>query len=264
VQSSAHRGAYLLVALLLFLLAWGGVAQAAEFTVDSIGDQPDQTVGSEGCKTAGGACTLRAAIEESNASVGQADTIRFSFSRFAGRIGDTIHLNSSLPTITDQVNIGGFPPVPCETDYRGVEGPCVGIEGPAGGTIFRVTAHGVVLLGLAMSGARTAVEGIGSSGLQVSNDWIGLKPDGGAGPVETGVHVDQATEGAIIGGGGSDVRDIFAHTGVGLDVEGADGVEVTGDGFGVMPDGATPASNGTDIRVGDARTGEDRVARDGN
>gem|GEM_PF-1760333 len=36
-------------------------ALAAEYTVDGIGDQPDAAVGSGGCKTTVGTCTLRAA-----------------------------------------------------------------------------------------------------------------------------------------------------------------------------------------------------------
>jgi hypothetical protein len=94
------------------------------------------------------------------------------------------------------------------------------------------------------------------------NDWIGLKLNGTAGPVETGAFIGQTSNGADFGGYSSTPRDIFANvTGVALDLDGADNATVRGNGFGVMPDGATPAPNGTNIRIGDAATGENRTAR---
>jgi CSLREA domain-containing protein len=252
----------LVLAALLCLLGGATAARAAEYTVNSTGDQVDESPGTGGCKTAVNTCTLRAAIEESNASTGVTDTIKFDFSSFDGQIADTIELDSSLPAITDSVKVGGLPFVPCETDYFGLPGPCVGIDGPAAGTAFRVEAKEVVLNSLAISGAKTAVEAVGALGMRMYNDWLGLKLDGNAGSVETGVLLDQNSNGATIGGVGSEVRDIFANaTGVGLDIDGADATDVRGSGFGVMPDGATPAPNGTNIEIADAATGDNRVAR---
>lgn len=91
---------------------------------------------------------------------------------------------------------------------------------------------------------------------------LGLKLDGSAGPLETGVFLDQGSNVATIGGVGSETRNIFAHVGVGLDIDGADATWVRGNGFGVMPDGATPATNGTNVEIADAATGDDRVARE--
>jgi CSLREA domain-containing protein len=238
------------------------VARAAEYTVNSTGDQVDEAAGSGGCKTAVATCTLRAAIEESNASIGVNDTIEFDFF-FDGKIGDTIELGTSLPTIVDRVRVEGFPsPLQCETDYFAIPGPCVGIDGPSGGTAFRVEAERVVLIGFAISGAETAIEAVGAPGLDMWNDWIGIKLDGSAGPVETGISVDQGSNGPLIGGSSSVARMIFAHnTGVGLDIEGADAAVVRGSGFGVLPDGNTLAPNGTNIEITDAATGDKRVAR---
>jgi CSLREA domain-containing protein len=252
----------LLLAALLCLLGSATAAQAAEYIVTSTGDQVDESPGTGGCKTAVNSCTLRAAIEESNASSGVDDTIKFDFSFFDGQIGDTIELGTSLPTITDSVKVGGLPFLQCETDYFGLPGPCVGIDGPAGGTAFRVAAKEVVLNCLAISGAKTAVEALGAPGMRMYNDWLGLKLDGSAGPLETGVFLDQGSNVATIGGVGSETRNIFAHVGVGLDIDGADATWVRGNGFGVMPDGATPAPNGTNIEIADAATGDDRVARE--
>lgn len=63
-----------LVVLICCLLLEPAGAMAAEYTVNSIGDQVDEAPGSNGCKTTVDTCTLRAAIEESNASTGINDT----------------------------------------------------------------------------------------------------------------------------------------------------------------------------------------------
>ncbi|HZJ29067.1 MAG TPA: CSLREA domain-containing protein, partial [Solirubrobacterales bacterium] len=256
---SACRPALLALATLFFLLAGANAAAAAEYTVNSIGDQPDATPGASGCETAAGACTLRAAIEESNASAGVKDTIVFTGS-FDGQVVDTIELATPLPTITDRVDIEGYPrPLDCETDYFSVPGPCVGIDGPPGGTAFRVAAERVLLIGFAISGAKTAVETVGAPGLQVWNNWFGLELDGSAGPLETGISIDQNSNGPLIGLS-TNAGNIFAHsTNAGLEINGADHATVRGNGFGVLPDGNSLAANGDNIEIADAASGENRV-----
>jgi hypothetical protein len=106
------------------LLALPCVASAATYTVDSIGDQADETVGDEVCETSAGTCTLRAALEESNESSGTADAIDFEGSEFQGQLADTIALGSLLPEIEDQVSIEGGT---CTTQ-AGPQGPCVGLQ----------------------------------------------------------------------------------------------------------------------------------------
>jgi CSLREA domain-containing protein len=250
-----------LVGICLFLAIGANLAWASEYTVNSTGDQVDEVVGSGGCKTNLGTCTLRAAIEESNASAGVEDTVKFAES-FDGQVAGTIQLTGTLPTITDRVRIRGYPmPEKCETDYYSFPGPCVGIEGPAGGTAFRVAAERVRLVGFAVSGAKRAVEAVGAPGLEVWNNWFGLKLDGNAGPLETGVFVDQNSNGPSIGLS-TNAGNLFAHsTNAGLEINGADNATVHGNGFGVLPDGTSLAANGTNIEIADAASGENRVAR---
>lgn len=76
---------------------------AATFSVDSTADSSDSSPGDGNCDNGSGACTLRAAIEETNALSG-ADTINFNIS---GAGVHTITLGSDLPYITDQVTIDG-------------------------------------------------------------------------------------------------------------------------------------------------------------
>jgi len=246
------------ICFLCFALG-ANAAWAIEYTVTSTGDQVDEAVGSGGCKTTLGTCTLRAAIEESNASAGVEDTVKFAES-FDGQVADTIQLGATLPTIIDRVRLRGYPmPVKCETAYYSVPGPCVGIEGPAGGTAFRVAAERVLLVGFAVSGAKTAVEAVDAPGLEVWNNWFGLKLDGNAGPLETGIFVDQDSIGPLIGLS-TNSGNLFAHSTIGLELNGTDYATVRGNGFGVLPDGTSLAANGTNIEIADAASGENRVA----
>ncbi len=118
------------------------------------------------------------------------------------------------------------------------------------------------LTGFAISGAQTAIEAVGAPLLKTWNDWFGIKLDGSASPIETGISLDQGSNGADIGGASSVARNIFAHNaGVAVDINGADGVSVRGNGFGVLPDGNSFAANGKNIEITDATAGDNRVAR---
>jgi hypothetical protein len=118
--------------------------------------RPERRVG----RLQNGRRDLRAAIEESNATPffeNEGNIIKFQFATFDGELAGTVELGSTLPTITRKVRIEGSPrPDQCETDYFGVPGPCTGIDGPAGGTAFRVSAPSVQLIGFAISNAKTA------------------------------------------------------------------------------------------------------------
>lgn len=72
----AHGCATLGLALLLALLMGAGPAHAAGFFVNSTLDEVDANIGNGACfSTPSGKCTLRAAIQEANASPGVPDTI---------------------------------------------------------------------------------------------------------------------------------------------------------------------------------------------
>ena len=89
---------------LLALCLAGAPLSAATFTVDSTGDQPDASTADNVCQTAGGACTLRAAIEQANASAG-ADTIAFNI---PGAGLHTISPATQLPIIGGELTIDGY------------------------------------------------------------------------------------------------------------------------------------------------------------
>lgn len=81
-------------------------------TVDSKTDGVDSNVGDNICDDGSGNCTLRAALQESNATAG-AQTINFNITGTAdfingGQNGYTIKPTSKLPDITDTVTIDGY------------------------------------------------------------------------------------------------------------------------------------------------------------
>ena len=76
------------------------VAHAATLTVNDLGDAADANPGNGVCATAGGVCTLRAAIEEANANGTTDDTINFS-------VTGTINVSGSTLLISHNMTING-------------------------------------------------------------------------------------------------------------------------------------------------------------
>jgi CSLREA domain-containing protein len=227
-------------------------ASAAEIIVNSTGDQADETPGSGGCKTSVNTCTLRAAIEEANLSVGT-DEVLFNPFIFSGELVDTIALGSALPTITDTLFLEGHR---CAT-AAGVPGPCVGVSGPSGGFALRVEADNTWIRGLAITGALTGISVVnGTTGFVAQYDWLGVKLDGTNGANNTGIFLDPGSNSATIGGVLPTVRNVFAYNNnEGLDLEGASSAQIRGNYFGVAPDGSTQAANNKNIEITDSTAG---------
>jgi CSLREA domain-containing protein len=99
--------ALLTVASLLATSVTRPAQAATTFTVTRIDDRADAKPGDGICSisTSGTFCTLRAAIQEANATPGP-DTINFNIN--AGGKVATIKPSSQLPYITDQVTIDGY------------------------------------------------------------------------------------------------------------------------------------------------------------
>lgn len=94
-----------LVALVVLTLLFAPPARAATFNVDDTGEAADATPGNGTCATAGGKCTLRAAIQEANALTGS-HTINLPDLPTAGTVTQYAQ-TSALPHITAQLTIVG-------------------------------------------------------------------------------------------------------------------------------------------------------------
>jgi hypothetical protein len=237
------------------LLALPAAACAVTYTVDSTLDEADSGGLNGVCLTAGGKCTLRAAIQESNASTLSVDEIHFD-GAFNGQLVDTVTLtNGLLPAITNPVSINAGSS--CITQ-AGQSGPCAGIEAPALSYGLSVEdTNPVEIRGLAITGATTGIRVVNSSQTFVAHgNWLGLKLDGNNGSgANTGIWLDPDSNGATIGGTEAADRNVFANNAAeGLDIEGADNTKVLGNYFGVKANGTTQAANGEDIEITDTST----------
>jgi len=233
------------------------VAAASEFTVDSAADGVDAMPGDESCSTAGGECTLRAAIEEGD-SLGEFTRIDFKEEIFEGQAAATITLGKSLPSVTVPAFINGRA---CETE-AGIIGPCVGVAGTSDKPALVIAnAESVEILGLAITGAQTAISLEGSPATKIQESWFGVALDGTLAGDETGVLVGPGSNRSLVGGEGLSQGNLDGGEGIGqgnvfagnandgLDIHGASNVKVFGNYFGVRPDGVTAAPNGGDIEV---------------
>lgn len=237
----------LLVALSLFAFP---AAAAAEVTVNSTLDEPDAVAGGA-CKSAGGSCTLRAAIEVTNLA-GTAEDIFFLFPVFDGQISDTIFLTSPLPPIKAPVTINSGT---CPT-AASVLGPCAGVTGPGGGFGLSVEADGVTISNLSITGALTGINVINKSeDFTARNNWIGVRLDGTAGANNTGIFIDPESDGATIGGETGAGNVIAGNNSEGLDIQGASEATIRGNLFGVGPNGTTQMANAVNIEITDSTSG---------
>lgn len=245
-----------MIALACVLLV-APVAAASEFTVDSAADGVDAMLGDESCATAGGECTLRAAIEEGN-SLGEFTRIDFKEEVFEGQAAATVMLGESLPPVTVPAFINGRA---CRTE-AGVIGPCVGVAGTSDKPALVIAnAEGVEILGLAITGAQTAISLEGSPATKIQESWFGVALDGTLAGNGTGILVGPGSNRSLVGGEGLTQGNLDGEEGIGqgnvfagsandgLDIHGASNVRVFGNYFGVRPDGVTGAPNGKDIEV---------------
>ena len=236
--------------------------------VDSIEDNGDSTPGDGFCDDGSSACTLRAAIEEANASPGQ-NTIHFNV---PGGGVHTISPDSPLPAITDPVVIDGEtqPDARCaaplltsalliELDGSGAGAGASGLEFLLGDSAVRglVINHfdgaGILLNSVARAAAAPASLAA-SGGVTVECNLIGAEADGStpAGNGSAGVHI--FASGNTIGGDPDlGLDNVIAYNGGdGVLVEGGTGNRITansiyanaGLGIDLEDDGPTPNDPG--------------------
>jgi titin len=207
--------------------------------VNSVEDGGDAQAGDGVCNDGAGRCTLRAALEETNAG----DTPGVILFEISGPGPHVIQPNSALPEITQHTVILGV----TESDY--LDTPVVELNGSkTGGLVdgLRVRADGVVVWGLAITG----FEG---SGIKLLGKWaaiggnhIGLDASGnrirGNG---TGITVVGPEN--YIGGSALSARNVVsgnAGFGIRLAGPGAQGNLVQGNFIGTDVTGARDFGNG--------------------
>ncbi len=161
--------------------------------VDSVGDLSDIIPGDGVCETAIVTCTLRAAIDEANASVGL-DTIGFS-----GAVAGPIALASPL-TVTDPVILDGtshpdFTSTPVvELDASGIgSGSAINLAGGSDGSMVKaLVIHSAIEAGIKISGSDTNTV----AGCYLGTDVTGTSALGNG----DGIKIDGASIDNVLGG----------------------------------------------------------------
>lgn len=125
-------------AIVAGLASPAGAQSGLTFVVNNAGDGADAAPGNGICATGGGACTLRAAIQEANAAAGP-DAIHFAI----GSGLQTITVGSTLPAVSERATIDG-------TTQPGF----------AGSPIVVVNGGGSAGPGLLITGGDTTVRGL--------------------------------------------------------------------------------------------------------
>ena len=241
-----------------FLCAAPAQAQST-FTVNSPGPIDDDNVGDGSCSTFLGSCTLRAAIQEANASTGTTDVIEFSIpSSGTTTISEDITLQITDPVIIDATTAPA---------YDGTS-PAVILDGAS----TSASEDGLLLDGAAGSEIRgLAIVNYDGDGIEIDNSddaavydcFIGLEPDGtAAGNAGNGVYVKSdvdignADGPNVISGNGingifvSNTAALLSDNIIGLDPDGnfvrpngQDGVRVAGAGAQVTIQSSTISGN---------------------
>ena len=245
------------------------VEAGLSLAVDSTADTGDSLLDGI-CDDGFGACTLRAAMEEANWSVGE-DTITFNI---AGAGPHVIAPNPiPLPEITDPVIIDGYsqPGTSENTAAFGVAGDAqIKIEidgrgvttgGPCGGFLQKhglcITANNSMIRGLAIYGFPTY--GVFSRGNNntIAGNYIGLASDGsllagnGSYGILTGNTASSPSSNTIIGGPNPGDRNVVAGNASGQVASFATlGSIIQGNVIGVDPSGTTDLTLSNGILVG--------------
>lgn len=246
-----------ILALVAALCASTPTALAATYVVNSTADLPDANVGDALCDVDAVAdglqCTLRAAIEQANASVGD-DTIEFAIPGSGPRVIIITAAAGELPALTTPVVIDGPSQGRFSLGVPAYTGPpLVELRGSTGVDVgLRITGAVVTVRGLGIGGFDVGIVASGGSNHVLVGNHVGVAADGvTAVPNATyGIELSGGAAGVTIGGGGSGERNVVSgNTGVGILVQLATGTRILGNYIGTTSNGATALPNEVGVVV---------------
>jgi CSLREA domain-containing protein len=194
----------------------------ATFYVTSTGDAGDASAGNGVCATGGGACTLRAAIQEANALPGL-DTILFAIDSGPQTINAGSGFSVTSPLVIDGTSQPGF-----------AGAPIIEVHGGSGNG-FSISAGGSTVKGLVVNGF--SGHGIllsGAGGNNVEGCYIGPDLTGTAAVGNSSSGVSISSNDNRIGGRDRSQRNVISgNTGKGNH----GGVQITGGASGNIVQG---------------------------
>lgn len=232
------------IAALVAALATAPAALAVNFVVNDNGDAADSdTVLDPNCDTDGDAsngvqvCTLRAAIQQANATAG-ADVITFTT---GGRAPVVATL---LPPITGQLTIDGG------------GNTNVDVSAPPTGSQFDVQAQNSLIKALTISGARGTAVNLASTGDRLDTVFIqgtvgtGVRLANNSQRLD-GVHIQGGSTGILVTGSSATIAQavISSLTGSGIEIDGG-GAAVLGSDISGTNDGIRMTGSGATVSGG--------------
>jgi CSLREA domain-containing protein len=260
------RAVLLLTLMTMALVAVASPAWAdATFTVNTTGDEGDEHLGDGTCAIEDflvgtePECTLRAAIQEANATTAP-DIINF---RIGGSGVKTISPGSSLPVITQPVTIDGYtePGASKNTKAVGQDNAVllIRLDGKNAGFAagLNITANDSVVRGLSITGFSSSA-GLVLSGADhntIEGNFIGTNPGGTRKDLGNGWglflqrHFSDSTNkpsGNTIGGTSPEARNIISGNSTGVEITSGGGNEankVQGNYIGTTKSGTGDLGN---------------------
>jgi hypothetical protein len=247
------------IVLLLGLLA-AKPAQAVTYPVNDAGDASDTDLSDNACvtnpSTKSGACTLRAAIEQANATPG-VDTINFFLPddpNIPGPEVKTISPSSALPDLTEAVTINGYSQLGASenTQKQGTDAVLLielnGTNAGSAASGLSLKASNVTIKGLAINRFGGHGISIDGSDTRVEGNFIGVDAGGisslNLGNGISGVSIASGSNNHI--GGTLEAHNIIsgnAQSGVEI---GSSANKVDGNLIGTKQDGVSPRGNSGD------------------
>jgi CSLREA domain-containing protein len=244
-----------LVVASLMLAASSSPAHAASttttFLVNSTADQPDADTTDGKCFALNASCTLRAAIQQANATPG-ADVIEFAIS--GGEV-HTITPSSPLPEITDQVTINGYSQAGASANTKAVgddaqlkielDGTNVGTLGIAHGLVIS-NSSGSVIRGLVINRFDQGINITGNSvGNRIEGNFIGTNPKGtlDRGNTLAAVNIIGGPSETVVGGSTSDKRNVLSGNGSGIFIQTSSANRIKGNYVGTDKSGTKDLGN---------------------
>jgi hypothetical protein len=233
-------------------------APAATFLVNNTGDQQDGDTSDLHCdidpSTIGDLCTLRAAIQQSNATLTADDEIDFGIASGA----QTITLNDGLPLpdITDTVTIEGN----TQTGFAGT--PLITLKGTGtngiDGLTFAAGSDGSQVNRLVFNNFKNAIRA--DADVHINGNYIGIGPAGTSvtdGENDIGVRIT-ATSGGVgdVTGAVTD-RNVISDNTIGIVVaQNGGSFQIFNNYIGTNSTGTAALSNGIGVRVDAGADGE--------
>jgi len=247
------------------------LAAGTVFVVNSTSDASDSNIGDGACRTSGGVCSLRAAMQEANAAAGP-NEINFAIPGSGVR---TIQLGSRLPALNDDsggtVVDGYSQPEAVPNTASASQNARIRIEirgnGATSFDALAITSAENTIRGLAIYNARRQVwiYGSGATGNRVVGCFVGTNASGtfvtpSIQLEAMGIKVEQDAADNKIGGPSPADRNVVSgngRQGIALFHNGTDRTVVQNNIVGLSPDGSRRLPNrkhGVDINFGASET----------